>query len=117
MKGHAGRAVRLLAAVVIGCASLSATFARAADDTPPDPELERRTFKVAEGFEMTLFAADPLVAKPIAMNFDEKGRLFSFSTQSTQQGQSPIVAPAGKDILTSKDLQECVAKAQKQVKQ
>ena len=38
-----------------------------ADPPPPDPEIERKSFKVAEGFEVTLFAADPLVAKPTQM--------------------------------------------------
>ncbi len=47
-----------------------------ADPPPPDPEIERKSFKVAEGFEVTLFAADPLVAKPIQMNFDARGRLW-----------------------------------------
>src|SRR3954449_8962576 len=42
----------------------------------PDPELERRTFQVADGFEVSLFAADPLLAKPIQMNFDPAGRLW-----------------------------------------
>jgi putative heme-binding domain-containing protein len=46
------------------------------EDVPPDPELERKTFKLAEGFEVNLFAADPLVAKPIQMNFDSRGRLW-----------------------------------------
>src|SRR5262249_31726055 len=35
----------------------------------PDPELERKSFQVAKGFEVNLFAADPLLAKPIQMNF------------------------------------------------
>ncbi|MFN8025984.1 MAG: hypothetical protein U0W40_06415 [Acidimicrobiia bacterium] len=48
---------------------------------------------------------------------DAKGRLFTFGTQASQQGQSPIQGPPGKDILTSKDLSECAAKAQKSVKQ
>jgi putative membrane-bound dehydrogenase-like protein len=42
----------------------------------PDPEVERRSFQVAEGFEVNLFAADPLLAKPIQMNFDAEGRLW-----------------------------------------
>jgi putative heme-binding domain-containing protein len=42
----------------------------------PDPELERKTFIVPEGFEVNLFAADPLLAKPIQMNFDPQGRLW-----------------------------------------
>ena len=42
-------------------------------EVPPDPELERKSFKVADGFEVTLFAADPLIAKPIQINFDHRG--------------------------------------------
>ena len=47
-----------------------------AQENQPDPELERATFKVADGLEVRLFAADPLVAKPIGMNFDNRGRLW-----------------------------------------
>ena len=46
------------------------------DIPDPDPELERKTFVVADGFEVNLFAADPLLAKPIHMNFDSRGRLW-----------------------------------------
>lgn len=42
----------------------------------PDPEIERQSFQVADGFEVNLFAADPLIAKPIQMNFDPQGRLW-----------------------------------------
>ena len=41
-----------------------------------DPEVERKSFIVAPGFEVNLFAADPLLAKPIQMNFDPQGRLW-----------------------------------------
>src|SRR5205823_2366855 len=51
----------------------------------PDPEVERRTFKVAEGFEVNLFAADPRLAKPIQMNFDPKGRLWVASSEAYPQ--------------------------------
>jgi putative heme-binding domain-containing protein len=47
----------------------------------PDPELERRTFRVPDGFEVNLFAADPVIAKPIQMNFDESGRLWIVSSE------------------------------------
>ena len=47
----------------------------------PDPEAERRTFQVAEGFEVNLYAADPLLAKPIQMNFDPQGRLWIASSE------------------------------------
>src|SRR5260221_9520252 len=42
----------------------------------PDPELERKALQVADGFEVNLFAADPMLAKPIQMNFDAAGRLW-----------------------------------------
>ena len=51
-------------------------------DIPPvDPELERKSFKVAEGFEVNLYAADPQIAKPIQMNFDAQGRLWIASSE------------------------------------
>ena len=34
----------------------------------PDLDLEKATFKVPEGFEVTLFASDPSIAKPIQTN-------------------------------------------------
>src|SRR5260221_12864442 len=51
----------------------------------PDPELERKTFQVADGFEVNLFAADPLLAKPVQMNFDAAGRLWIASSQTYPQ--------------------------------
>ncbi|MFN0197147.1 MAG: PVC-type heme-binding CxxCH protein, partial [Planctomycetaceae bacterium] len=47
----------------------------------PDPELERQTFKLPEGFEVNLFAADPMLAKPIQMNWDPEGRLWIASSE------------------------------------
>ncbi len=58
-------------------ASATPLFAQRDAKTPdPDPELERKTFILPEGFEVNLFAADPMLAKPIQMNFDSKGRLW-----------------------------------------
>src|SRR5690348_15969607 len=49
---------------------------RRAQVPDPGPILERRSFQVADGFEVNLFAADPLLAKPLQMNFDPAGRLW-----------------------------------------
>ncbi len=54
----------------------SAPAQRNAKIPDPDPELERKTFVLPDGFEVNLWAADPLLAKPIQMNFDSKGRLW-----------------------------------------
>ncbi|MBA4189309.1 MAG: sorbosone dehydrogenase [Planctomycetaceae bacterium] len=60
----------------------SAAFGQGKATVPdPDPELERKTFIVAPGFEVSLFAADPLLAKPIQMNFDPQGRLWIASSE------------------------------------
>ncbi|MBC8353462.1 MAG: HEAT repeat domain-containing protein [Planctomycetes bacterium] len=45
-----------------------------------DPEIERSSFIVADGFEVNLYASDPLIAKPIQMNFDADGRLWVASS-------------------------------------
>ncbi len=47
----------------------------------PDPEIERQSFQVVDGFEVNLFAGDPQIAKPIQMNFDEQGRLWIASSE------------------------------------
>ncbi len=51
----------------------------------PDPEIERKSFQVADGFEVNLYAADPLLAKPVAMNFDPAGRLWVACSQDYPQ--------------------------------
>jgi putative heme-binding domain-containing protein len=51
----------------------------------PDPEIERKSFKVADGFEVNLWAADPLLAKPIQINFDAQGRLWVASSEAYPQ--------------------------------
>lgn len=50
-----------------------------------DPEKERATFKMAPGFEANLFAADPLLAKPIQMSWDIKGRLWVACSETYPQ--------------------------------
>ncbi len=46
-----------------------------------DPEVERRSFQVPEGMEVELFASEPLIAKPVQMNWDERGRLWVVSSR------------------------------------
>jgi len=50
------------------------------EDPDPDVQKELASFKVADGFEVTLWAAEPLVAKPIQMNWDADGRLWVVSS-------------------------------------
>lgn len=50
-----------------------------------DPAAEMATFTVAEGFEVNLFASDPMIAKPIQMNWDAQGRLWVASSSTYPQ--------------------------------
>jgi putative membrane-bound dehydrogenase-like protein len=45
--------------------------------TPPTPPGEAsKTFRVLDGFHMELLAAEPMVASPVAMAYDENGRAY-----------------------------------------
>lgn len=57
-----------------------------------DPEIERRTFELLDGFEVNLFAAEPMLANPIHMTFDPEGRLWvvcSWAYPQIEPGETP----------------------------
>src|SRR5579884_3323360 len=75
-----------LLALLVFLISSSTLFAQANAKVPdPDPALERKSFQVAAGFEVNLFAADPLLAKPIQMSFDAAGRLWIACSEAYPQ--------------------------------
>jgi putative heme-binding domain-containing protein len=80
-------------AIALLLLSVPSLYAQADAKVPdPDPEIERKSLQVADGFEVNLFAADPLLAKPIQMNFDPKGRLWVATSETYPQvkpGQKP----------------------------
>lgn len=41
-----------------------------------DPDEELASFKIQDGFEVTLFAAEPMVVNPVQMSWDADGRLW-----------------------------------------
>src|SRR6266498_1060905 len=43
---------------------------------PTEPDKALSTFRIKSGFRIELVAAEPLVVDPIAMSFDENGRLY-----------------------------------------
>lgn len=43
----------------------------------PDSGKQQESLKLDAGLEINLFAADPMIAKPIQMAFDAKGRLWA----------------------------------------
>ena len=57
------------------------------------PEESLRRMKVAEGFEVKLFAAEPDVINPVSFSVDERGRLWVLECfeypNKTPPGQAP----------------------------
>src|SRR5688572_16935741 len=58
---------------------------------PLTAEAELKTFKLPPGFEIQLFAAEPQIAKPMNMGFDERGRLWI-----SESREYPFAAPPDK---------------------
>src|SRR3954452_7643094 len=71
-----------LAALLFSAAPALAQREFGFDNTRPSgqpyltPEESVRRMKVADGFEVKLFAAEPLVVNPVAMTIDERGRVW-----------------------------------------
>ncbi len=68
-------------ALALACSPLAHAQRDLKNIPDPDPEEERKTFILPEGFEVNLYAADPLLAKPIQMNFGADGRLWIASSE------------------------------------
>ncbi len=74
----------VMAVVLAACATWSSEVhgQRNLKQIPdPNPDVEKKSFIVSDGFEVNLYAADPMIAKPIHMNFDERGRLWVASSE------------------------------------
>ncbi|MEM7394719.1 MAG: PVC-type heme-binding CxxCH protein, partial [Verrucomicrobiota bacterium] len=57
-----------------------------------DPEAERASFTLLPGFEVNLFAAEPMLANPLHMTWDARGRLWvvcSWAYPQLRPGQTP----------------------------
>lgn len=56
------------------------------------PEIERKSFKMLPGYEVNLFAAEPMLVNPIHMTWDPQGRLWVICSTSYPQvtpGEKP----------------------------
>lgn len=80
------------------------------DEVPtviPEPNIaeEIAAFKIAEGYEISLFASDPMIANPISINWDTRGRAW-VATSSTYPHIVPGREPNDRIVIledTNKD--------------
>src|SRR5262245_2195770 len=59
------------------------------------PEQALAAFQLEPGLQIQLVAAEPVVVAPVAMTFDEKGRLFVVENRGYPTGPGPGKPPAG----------------------
>src|SRR4029078_5801822 len=57
------------------------------------PAISFDTYKVADGFEIQLAASEPLIAAPVVMDFDNRGRMWVVE----MPGYMPNLAGTGED--------------------
>ncbi|MEO9021854.1 MAG: hypothetical protein ABI290_06945, partial [Ginsengibacter sp.] len=62
-------------------------------DHTNQPEITFEKYKIADGFEIQLAASEPLIEAPVAMDFDNKGRMWVVE----MRGYMPDLAGAGED--------------------
>jgi putative heme-binding domain-containing protein len=74
-------------------AALTAQAQRGLKNIPdPDPVKQQAAFNLPEGMEIELFASDPMIAKPVQINFDTQGRLWLVSS-----GMYPHIVPGAEE--------------------
>src|SRR5882762_2220871 len=111
--------VRALALALAACGPLPAaqivtdTNASAPKVAAASDEGERamKRFRIPKGFKVELFAAEPLLANPVAFTIDEKGRFFVAETFRLHAGVTDIRGHMDwlDEELASKSVEERVA--------
>jgi putative membrane-bound dehydrogenase-like protein len=87
-------ALCLAGALRVSAAPVQLTGPHAPATTPALPPAEaQKKFVVPEGFEVRLFAAEPDVINPVAMTWDERGRLWVVELFEYPHGAKPGTKP------------------------
>lgn len=98
--------------LLVALAAFCLTDSLRADETqfripPTEPSDALKTFKLPPGFQIELVAAEPLIRDPVAIDFDESGRMYvveypefnaySFSKQPTPSGSIKLLEDTNSD--------------------
>jgi putative membrane-bound dehydrogenase-like protein len=65
-------------------------------DGPLGPEEAPRSFRLEPGLRLELVAAEPMIESPVALAFDERGRLYVAENRGYPTGPAPGQPPAGR---------------------
>ncbi len=78
---------------------LAEILAQKAADGPLSPEEALRSFQLEPGLRIELAAAEPLVVDPVALAFDERGRLYAAENRDYPTGPGAGKPPDGRIAL------------------
>src|SRR5438034_2264773 len=67
------------------------------------PEASIKTFKVADGLECTLFAAEPMLVNPCDIDVDAQGRVWVCEGANYRKWANPPLRPGGDRIVILED--------------
>ncbi|HSD30207.1 MAG TPA: PVC-type heme-binding CxxCH protein, partial [Vicinamibacteria bacterium] len=70
------RLERLWPFLAVGAAAFALTACTRKAEPPLDPAGALQTFEIEDGFRIETFASEPDIASPVAMEWDERGRIF-----------------------------------------
>ena len=106
LRVFASASCSLLIVVSASAASKQLTGQHAPATTPAlSPAEAGKKFKVPSGFEVRLFAAEPDVINPVAMTWDERGRLWVVELYEYPLGAAPGAKPRDRiKIIEDTDL-------------
>ena len=68
-------------------------------DGPLTPDRAANTFRIEPGLRLELVAAEPLVVSPVALAFDERGRMFVAENEGYPTGPGEGKPPAGRIVM------------------
>lgn len=80
---------RVLALLVLTLVLTLSSCSSQEPGPPFPPEEALKTFHVEEGFQVELFASEPLVEDPVALDFDAKGRVYVVEMPGYPLDRSP----------------------------
>lgn len=79
--------------IILSLAASGAWAQQGLRDIPdPDVAKQEEAFNLPEGMEINIFASDPMIAKPVQMNWDSQGRLWLVSS-----GMYPHIVPGAEE--------------------
>lgn len=85
--------------LIIGSLLLVTSFAHAAVDGPLTLEQAIASFRLDPGLKIECVASEPIVVSPVAVAWDEKGRMFVVEDRGYPVGPGPGKKPDGQVVL------------------